>query len=183
MTEIVYNLLLDEQSSTISTLSAGLNVSWLWKSRQNTSFKKMITLAERVERRALTLHCDKAPAVAHRIGILASKMAIPNYFVLLKLRLSKHISPNLAELEALIQYGHSKAVWDIAYLTRKKSLGTITVFEVARLACMQEYHNHPEVLRLTRLQMAAQRSGISGEDADSLKELLHGADSKTLASV
>jgi hypothetical protein len=131
-----------------------------------------LSKAERVERRAVEAHQDKAPAVLHRIRILASKMAQSHWIGLMMLRFSKKFSQNLAELESLIHYGNSKAVWEIAYLTRKKAVKSLTPQEYQELQCLQLYHDSPEVLSLTRLKMKSETDRLSADESQELASLL-----------
>ncbi|MCE3236236.1 MAG: hypothetical protein K0Q50_2416 [Vampirovibrio sp.] len=139
MTSDVFTLLLDNRVSELS----------------DKAVESGLSRAERVELKALTEHQDKAPAVVHRIRILASKLAQKNQLGLWLLRFSKQCKQNLAELEALIHYGQSRAVWEIAYLYRKQAGQKLTDMEKSELEYLTLYHDSPDVMRITELKLKA----------------------------
>jgi hypothetical protein len=155
MTNEVFSLLLDKRRCELSdkAVESGLNKT------------------ERAELRALTAHCDKAPAVAQRIRILAAKMAQQNYLGILVLRFSRKFKQNLAELEALVQYGNSKAVWEIAYLYRKQATQKLNQVEKSELHYLTLYHDSPAVLRLTELKMKEDYGCLSSGENRELASL------------
>jgi hypothetical protein len=137
MIDEVFALLLDKRSDELTgkELESGLD-KW-----------------ERAELRAIEAHKDKSPAVAQRIRILAGKMVQPSIWALMMARFSRKFKQNLAELEALIHYGHSTAVWEIAYLNRKKAAGELSPRETFQLEALMLYHDSPHVLRLAELKV------------------------------
>jgi len=155
MTNDVFSLLLDKRVSELS----------------DKAVESGLSKAERVEMRALNEHQDKAPAVLHRIRILASKMAQGNYLGILFLRFSRKFKQNLAELEALIQYGNSKAVWEIAYLYRKQATQKLSPTEKSELDYLMLYHDSQDVLRVTQLKMREEYGVLSSVERQELNEL------------
>lgn len=155
MTNDLFALLLDKRESELNgkSVESGLNK------------------AERAELRALNAHRDKAPAVAQRIRILAAKMAQPNKLGLLMLRFSRKFKQNLAELEALIQFGHSRAVWEIAYLFRRRAAQKLTLVEKSELHFLTMFSDSPEVLRITELKVKETHEQISSAERQELKYL------------
>lgn len=137
MTNDIFALLLDKRESELNgkAVESGLDKT------------------ERAELRALNAHRDKAPAVVQRIRILAAKMAQPNKLGLLLLRFSRKFKQNLAELEALIQFGNSRAVWEIAYLYRRQASQKLTEMEKSELHFLTLFNDSPEVLRITELKL------------------------------
>jgi hypothetical protein len=137
MTNDIFALLLDKRESELNgkAVESGLDKT------------------ERAELRALNAHRDKAPAVVQRIRILAAKMAQPNKLGLLLLRFSRKFKQNLAELEALIQFGNSRAVWEIAYLYRRKASQKLTDMEKSELHFLTLFNDSPDVLRITELKL------------------------------
>ena len=87
------------------------------------------------------------------------------------MRASSRYRQNLAELEALIQFGSSRAVWEIAYLTRKKAVGLLNEREALQLNCMTQFHESPDVLRLTRLKLQAEVEGLDTLNVDDARDL------------
>jgi uncharacterized protein YnzC (UPF0291/DUF896 family) len=152
MTSEVFSLLLDKRISELN----------------GKAVESCLSKVERAELRALEAHYDKAPAVAHRIRILTSKMAQSSRIKLFFIRFSKKCRQNLAELEALLQYGNSKAVWEIAYLTRKKASGALTEADIKELKLLVLYHDSPEVLRITRLKLKAEAEPLTTEESQEL---------------
>lgn len=155
MTNDVFSLLLDKRFSELS----------------DKAVESGLSKAERVEMRALNEHQDKAPAVLHRIRILASKMAQGNYLGILFLRFSRKFKQNLAELEALIQYGNSKAVWEIAYLYRKQATQKLSPIEKSELDFLMLYHDSQDVLRVTQLKMREEYGVLSTAERQELTGL------------
>lgn len=155
MTNEVFSLLLDKRRVELS----------------DKAVESSLSKTERAELRAMTAHQDKAPAVAHRIRILAAKMAQENYLGLLFLRFSRKFKQNLAELEALIQYGHSKAVWEIAYLHRKQASEGLAQRERSELNYLTLFHDSPDVLRLTELHLKKDFGILSSPENHELIEL------------
>lgn len=133
----VYSLLLDQRIDTLS----------------DKAVESGLSKVERAELRALQLHQDKPPAVVHRIRILTAKLAQPNRWRMLWMRFCKKFRSNLAELEALVHYGHSRAVWEIAYLSRKKAVSRLSALESRELETLILYHDSPAVLRITTLKL------------------------------
>lgn len=155
MTNDLFALLLDKRESELNgkSVESGLNK------------------AERAELRALNAHRDKAPAVAQRIRILAAKMAQPNKLGLLMLRFSRKFKQNLAELEALIQFGQSRAVWEIAYLFRRRAAQKLTPVEKSELHFLTMFNDSPDVLRITELKVREVHDQISFTERQELKHL------------
>lgn len=137
MTDEVFALLLDKRSAELSEREKTGDLNY-W---------------ERAELRALEAHRDKSPAVLQRIRILAAKMTQPNLWHLLIARFSRKFRQNLAELEALVHYGQSSAVWEIAYLSRKRAHQKLSAHEEAELETMKLYHDSPDVMRITHLKV------------------------------
>lgn len=155
MTNEVFTLLLNNRMSELS----------------DKAVESGLSKAERVELKALTEHQDKAPAVVHRIRILASKMAQENKLRLWLLRFSKQCKQNLAELEALIHYGQSRAVWEIAYLYRKQAIQKLTPMEKSELDYLILFHDSPDVLRITELKLKADYGMHSSSERQELASL------------
>lgn len=126
---------------------------------------------ELAELRALVSHQDKTPAVVHRIRILAAKMAEPTRWERLLGRFSKKFKQNLSELEALVQYGNSKAVWEIAYLHRKKAVMKLDTREESELENLMLYHDSPDVLRITELKVKEQFGYLTADESRELTDL------------
>jgi hypothetical protein len=155
MSSEVFAMLLDRRKTELSERALSRN----------------LTRIERAELNALKNHSDKIPAVVHRIRILAAKMAQPNQLGLMFLKFTRQYKANQAELQALIQYGNSKAVWEIAYLQRKESFSKLNPEEEAELQYLQLYHDSPEVLRLTQLKVKESFGQQTLEDIRELTEL------------
>lgn len=155
MTGEVFSLFLDKRVSELS----------------GKAVEGSLSKTERVELKALEIHQDKEPAVAHRIRILAAKMAQTNYIGLLLLRFSKKFKQNLAELDALIQFGHSPAVWEIAYLNRKKAAQKLKQQEESQLGYLTLYHDSPSVLRITQLKLKEDHGFLSSVERQELQFL------------
>ncbi len=155
MTDEIFSLLLDKRTEELSDKAGKDNLSQ----------------TERAELRALWAHRDKTPAVAHRIRILSAKMAQPHRWGLLALRFSRKFRQNLAELEALVQYGHSRAVWEIAYLLRKKAAQKLSDVEKSELNLLTTYHDCRDVLEITQLKLKEQFGQLSEEETRTLSEL------------
>jgi hypothetical protein len=155
MTNELFALLLDKRESELNgkSVDSGLNKT------------------ERAELRALTAHRDKAPAVAHRIRILAAKMAQPNQLGLLLLRFSRKFKQNLAELEALVHYGTSSAVWEIAYLYRRRASQKLTRHEKSELRNLILFHDSPDVLRITELKLKEEFGELHFSERQELSDL------------
>lgn len=168
MTQDVFALLLDNRMSELTGKDL-TSQDLTGKNLNGNAVESRLNQAERAELRVLAVHQDKAPAVVHRIRVLAAKLAQSNRWGMLVLRFSKKFRQNLAELEALIQYGNSKAVWEIAYLTRKKALSPLLALEAKELHYLRLYYDSPDVLRITRLKLKVE----SGErlSVDEAKEL------------
>lgn len=130
-----------------------------------------LSRSERAELDALKVHHDKPPAVAHRIRILAAKMAQGGRLETVFSRYSKRFKANLAEREALGQYGYSKAVWEIAYLKRKQATHKLIPVEETELQYLQLYHDSPEVLRLAQLKVKEAYGQLAIEEIRELTEL------------
>lgn len=160
MTSDVFTLLLDDRIFELS----------------DKAVESGLSKAERVELKALTEHQDKAPAVVHRIRILASNMAQKNKLGIWLLRFSKTCKQNLAELEALIQYGQSRAVWEIAYLYRKQASQKLSAMEASELEYLTLFHDSPDVLRITELKLKAdfgQQSSAERQELAALQRNLY----------
>ena len=155
MTNELFALLLDKRESELNgkSVDSGLNKT------------------ERAELRALNAHRDKAPAVAQRIRILAAKMAQPNKLGLLLLRFSRKFKQNLAELEALIQFGNSCAVWEIAYLYRRRASQKLTRQEKTELRNLILFHDSPDVLRITELKLKEEFGQLYFSERKELSDL------------
>ncbi|WP_373531397.1 hypothetical protein [Vampirovibrio sp.] len=110
------------------------------------------------------------PAVNHRIGVLLANLARPNQWLLWIARFSQQFKQNLAELEALLQYGHSDVVWDIAYLNRKKVAQKLNPVEQQELSCLTVFHDSPFAKRITQLKLKEAADNLS---RDEQKELTH----------
>ncbi|HEY9745028.1 MAG TPA: hypothetical protein V6C99_02290 [Oculatellaceae cyanobacterium] len=132
---------------------------------------RKLTRSEKAELEALEQHRDKSPSVAHRIRILSAKLVQPSWLGRFLLRFSRQFKMNMAELEALIQYGHSEAVWEIAYLKRKQAARKLTPVEEAELQYLQLYHDSPEVLRITQLKLKEAFGQLSLEEIRELTAL------------
>jgi hypothetical protein len=155
MIEEVFSLLLDKRVQELSD-KAG---------------KDDLSKTEQAELRALSAHRDKAPAVAQRIRILTAKMAQPSRWGMFLLRFSKKFRQNLAELEALVQYGNSKAVWEIAYLLRKNASRKLTRMEKCELEYLITYHDCPDVVEMTHLKLKEQFGQLTLPEARKLTQL------------
>jgi hypothetical protein len=155
MTNEVFSLLLDKRVFELS----------------DKAVESGLSKVERVELRALNEHQDKAPAVVHRIRILASKMAQKNGLGILLLRFSSTFKQNLAELEALIQYGTSKAVWEIAYLYRKQATQKLSANEKSELEYLMLYHDSADVIRITDLKLREEYGTLSQSERQELVSL------------
>ena len=132
------------------------------------SVESPLNPSERAELRALNAHRDKAPAVTQRIRILAANMAQPNALGLLLLRFSRKFKQNLAELEALIQFGHSRAVWEIAYLSRRGAAQKLSAIEENELHFLTLFNDSPEVLQITQLKLKAEAGTLSFDERQEL---------------
>jgi hypothetical protein len=130
-----------------------------------------LTKIEQIELNALREHKDKTPAVAQRIRVLAARMAQPNRWGMLLLRFSRKFQENLAELESLVHYGHSKAVWEIAYLNRKRAARTLNTVERSELQFLTLFHDSPDVLRVTELKMKEEHGSLIAEEIRELSDL------------
>ena len=97
MTQEVFSLLLDQRISELNGKAVESGLS------------KM----ERAELRALEAHQDKAPAVAHRIRILAGKMAQPNRLHLVWLRFSKKFKQQFTKTTNQRRYEQKS--WSVEY--------------------------------------------------------------------
>jgi hypothetical protein len=135
------------------------------------ALSRNLTRPERAELNALKNHQDKNPAVVHRIRILAAKMAQPSRLGSWFLKFSSQHKANLAELNALIQYANSRAVWEIAHLKRKQAVQRLSPEEEAELQFLQLYHDSPEVLRITQLKVKEAFGQQTLEDIRELTEL------------
>ncbi len=155
MTPELCTLLLDKRASELNGKSV--------ESRLNPS--------ERAELRALNAHQDKAPAVAQRIRVLAVNLAQPNALGLLLLRFSRKFRQNLAELDALIQFGQSRAVWEIAYLSRRRATQKLTAAEESELHFLTLFNDSPEVLHITQLKLKGEAGTLSTEERQELSNL------------
>lgn len=155
MSSEVFAMLLDRRKTELSERALSRN----------------LTRIERAELNALKNHSDKIPAVVHRIRILSAKMAQPNQLGLMFLQFTKQHKANNAELQALIQFGNSKAVWEIAHLKRKQSFHRLTQEEEAELQYLQLYHDSPEVLRITQLKVKESFGQQTLEDIRELTDL------------
>ncbi len=155
MTDEVFALLLDYRSAELN-LKARHDGLDAW---------------ERAELRAIEAHRDKAPAVAQRIRVLAVKMVQPNIWRLLMARFCKKFRRNLAELEALVHYGHSAAVWEIAYLSRKQACQKLGPEEATELELLKRYHDSPDVVRITRLKLKERVGELSAAESRELASL------------
>jgi hypothetical protein len=155
MTDEVFALLLDKRTIELT------------EKAQEEGLNKV----ERAELRAITSHYEKSPAVVHRIRILAAKMAQPSRWALLKKRFCKKFRQNVAELEALMQYGDSKAAWEIAYLSRKKAFSQLSKREVAELEFLTLYHDSPDVLRITQLKVKERMDWLDSAETRELSYL------------
>ena len=158
MTSDVFAMLLDRRASELSKRALTRN----------------LTRPERAELDALKSHRDKAPAITHRIRVLAAKNAQPSLIGLLFLRFSRRFKANIAELEALAQYGHSYAAWEISFLKRKKAVQKLTAIEETELQYLQLYHDSPTVLRLTQLKVKETFDQLTLEELRELTELHRG---------
>ncbi len=154
MTQDVYALLLDKRSDELS----------------DKALKGLLSKSERAELRALSRHHDKTASVAQRIRVLSARMAQATPWKMLVLQFSKKYRANLAELESLVHYGHSKAVWDIAYLARKKASEKLSQAESFELESLVLYYDSPAVLRITQLKV---RERFEHLNADESRELSH----------
>jgi hypothetical protein len=160
MTNEIFALLLDKRENQLN----------------GKSVESGLSKTERAELRALHAHRDKAPAVAQRIRILAAKMAQPNQLGLLLLRFSRKFKQNLAELEALVQFGNSRAVWEIAYLYRRRAAQKLSPQETSELHFLTLFNDSPDVLRITELKLRSAFGSISlaeRQELDSLQSNLY----------
>jgi hypothetical protein len=155
MTSELFSLLLDKRIDELN----------------GKSVESALTCAERAELRAIEAHQDKAPAVVHRIRILAGKLAQPNRWGMFAMRFSKKLRQNLAELDALVQFGHSRAVWEIAYLHRKKAAQKLSLAGQSELNYLTLYHDSPYVLKLTRLKLKEESGELNPAERRELTEL------------
>jgi hypothetical protein len=155
MTNDIFALLLDKRETELNgkSVESGLNKT------------------ERAELRALNAHRDKAPAVTQRIRILAAKMAQPNKLGLLLLRFSRKFKQNLAELEALVQFGNSRAVWEIAYLYRRRASQKLTPVEKTELHFLTLFNDSPDVVRITELKVKESQEALPSAERQELKTL------------
>jgi len=155
MTNEIFALLLDKRENELN----------------GKSVESGLSKTERAELRALHAHRDKAPAVAQRIRILAAKMAQPNQLGLLLLRFSRKFKQNLAELEALVQFGNSRAVWEIAYLYRRRAAQKLSPQEASELHFLTLFDDSPDVLRITELKLRSAFGSISLAERQELDNL------------
>jgi hypothetical protein len=155
MTNDIFALLLDKRESELN----------------GKSVESSLSKTERAELRALNAHRDKAPAVAQRIRILAAKMAQPNKLGMLLLRFSRKFKQNLAELEALIQFGNSRAVWEIAYLYRRRASQKLSAQEKNELHFLTLFNDSPDVLRITELKLKAEAGSIAFAERQELSSM------------
>lgn len=155
MSDEIFKMLLERRKTELSELALNRNLN----------------RAERAELNVLTRYREKNPAVVHRIRILAAKMAQPSRLGAWFLKLSRQHKANCVELEALIQYANSRAVWEIAYLKHKAALQKLPPEEEVELQYLQLYHDSPDVLRITQLKVKEAFGQQTLEDIREMTEL------------
>ena len=128
-------------------------------------------------------HADKPMAVTQRICVLAERLAQDNLFALLLARRSESFKHNWAELEALLHYGQSKVVWEIALLSRRKAAGALSVDEAAELDSLLLYHDCPDALRLAQLTVKKLLDQINDLEGRELARLQRGISQSAAAQV
>jgi hypothetical protein len=115
-------------------------------------------------------HIVPPVGVAGRIAALMVQLPQPSRWQRLFLRFTSQFRQNMAELEALMHFSSSPAVWDIARLTRKKAQQKLSPVEQQELDCLTTYHDSPSVHRITSLKLKAYRHCLSVEEQ---RELTH----------
>ncbi len=113
----------------------------------------------------------QSSAVVNRILILLNHLSQPNRWRLWWSRFSKKFQQNLAELEALLQYGNSQAVWEIAHLNRKKAAEKLSRFENRKLVYLTLFSDCPSVERITLLKLKEEFEDISAPEQRELTQL------------
>lgn len=144
---------------------------WLCQKRlavlQGKALDGLLSQTEQVELETLQTHRHRTPAVLNRIWVLTVHLARRNRWYRFVLRLSRKFRQNVAELDALLQYGDSAAVWDIAYLARKRAVQRLSPEECREWRYLVLYHDHPHVHRLVALKLRGeQRSWSPQEQAE-----------------
>lgn len=112
-----------------------------------------------------------ASIVSQRIRILMSNIRQHGMWAGVLRLFSKKLRQNVAELEALIQYGQSGAVWEIAYLRRKQAARKLDAVEKNKLEYLRLFHDSPDVLRITELRLKADQDTISFAERQELTAL------------
>lgn len=110
-------------------------------------------------------------AVTTRIQILINHLAQSNRWQLLFSRFSKKFKQNLAELETLLQYGSSHAVWEIAFLSRKKASEKLSPVEQKKLGYLTLFHDSPAVQEITQLKLKNDFEGLTPKEQRELTQL------------
>lgn len=113
---------------------------------------------------------SKPSAVTTRIRILINHLSQPNQWRFWLARFSRKFKQNLAELEALLQYGSSHAVWEIAYLNRKKAAEKLSAVEKRELNYLTLFHDSPSVRQITDLKLKEEFGNLSPQEH---RELTH----------
>ncbi len=114
---------------------------------------------------------QKPSAVSTRIHILINHLSQPNRWQLLLSRFSRKFKQNLAELETLLQYGSSHAVWDIAFLSRKKVAEKLSPVEQKKLNYLLLFHDSPAVQEITSLKLKNDFDTLTPQEHRELTQL------------
>ncbi|WP_303672891.1 hypothetical protein [Vampirovibrio chlorellavorus] len=99
--------------------------------------------------------------VARRMAALMAQLPEASRWQRIFLRFTSQFKQNMAELEALMHYSSSPAVWDIARLTRKKAQQKLSPTEQQELDCLTTFHDSPSVHRITSLKLKEYTRSIS----------------------
>lgn len=109
--------------------------------------------------------------VSTRIQILINHLSQPNRWRLLLSRFSRKFKENLAELETLLQYENSHAVWDIAFLNRKKAIEKLSPVEEKKLDYLLLFHDSPAVREITHLKLKNDFESLTPQEHRKLTQL------------
>lgn len=109
--------------------------------------------------------------VADRITALMAQLPQTSQWQSWFVRFTSQFKQNMAELEALMHYSSSPAVWDIARLTRKKAQQKLSPVEQQELDCLTTYHDSPVVHDITSLKLKAYTHSLSVDEQKELTNL------------
>ena len=114
---------------------------------------------------------SKPSAVTTRVHILINHLSQPNHWRFWLTRFTRKFKQNLAELEALLQYGNSYAVWEIAYLNRKKAAEKLSPREQRELNYLTLFHDSPSVRQITNLKLKEEFDDLTPQEHRELTSL------------